>query len=152
MKKIFLAFSSIVLLIACKQPASELIVTKAPVDSLIKNWGNSWNNHDSAAVKKLFATGALLIDDNLIADNDSKLSDKWIGPNINLVNNFKTSQLQVWSTGENAGYSGTYEFDVIVKDTVVDHPKGAFSLNWKKLADGNWKITTATIHSFTEKK
>lgn len=131
---------------------SKTVVINAPVDSLVRNWGNSWSNHDSAAVKNLFANDALLIDDNLIADNETKISDKWISPNINLVSNFKAFQLQSWSTGENAGYTGTYEFDVVVKDTIVEHPKGAFSLNWKKLSNGNWKITTAAIHSFIAKK
>lgn len=152
MKKTFWFILATGAVISCKQPVSEVVVTSAPVDSLVKNWSNSWNNHDSAAVKNLFAPDALLIDDNLIADNETKISDKWIGPNINVVSNFKTAQLQVWSTGENAGYTGTYEFDVIVKDTIVDHSKGAFTLNWKKPVNGNWKITTATIHSFTAKK
>lgn len=139
-------------LYSCKQPLSETAVAVAPVDSLIANWGNSWNNQDSAGVRNLFTSDALLTDDNLIATNIDEISAKMISPNIHAVSNFKTSKLQDWSTNDRAGYTGSYELDVLVNKVVVAKPKGVFTVNWKKMDNGEWKIATATIYSFAEQK
>lgn len=152
MKKILMALLVTGTIVSCNQPSGNIIVQKAPIDSLIINWNNSWNNHDSAAVRNLFAADALLIDDNLIAMNANELSAKWISPNINAVNNLKATQLQEWETNERAGYTGKYQFDVLVKDSLIAQPRGVFTVNWKKTDNGDWKIMTATIHSFIEKK
>lgn len=139
------------ILFSCQQPGAVVSVTKAPVDSLINNWCKSWNEHDSAAVQNLFLPDALLIDDDLIATNVTDLSGKWIQKGINVVNNLKATKLQEWSEAGRAGYTGTYQLDVIVNDSVIAKPAGVFSVNWLKTTDGQWKITTATIHSFTKK-
>jgi ketosteroid isomerase-like protein len=137
------------IIFSCKQTSATSIVN-APVDSLIASWGNSWNHHDSAGGRNLFGD-ALLIDDDLIAHNPKEISAKWIHPNINVVSNLKSEKLQDWSANDRAGYTGTYEFDAVVNDSVVAKPKGVFTLNWAKTEKGDWKITTATIHSFKEK-
>lgn len=139
-------------LFSCKQPSSETAVITAPVDSLIANWGNNWNNQDSVGVRNLFTADALLTDDHLIATNIDEISAKMISPNIHVVSNFKTAKLQDWSTTDRAGYTGTYELDVLVNKVVVAKPKGVFAVNWKKTENGEWKITTATIYSFVDQK
>ena len=135
---------------SCQQHATKVALVKAPVDSLITSWSNSWNDHDSAAVRNLFMADALLLDNNLIANNANEIAAKWIHPNISLVHNFKSTRLQDWSSNDRAGYTGKYEFDVIVNDSVLAHPKGAYTVNWIKADNGDWKITTAAIHSLTE--
>lgn len=140
------------ILFSCSRPTPETVIVKAPVDSLITNWSNSWNNHDSAAVRNLFTEDALLIDDDFIAVNADEFSANWIHPNIKLVTNLSTTKLQDWSTGDRAGYTGKYELDVVVKDSVVAKGKGVFTVNWIKTGKGDWKITTADIHSFAERK
>ncbi len=140
------------ILFSCSQSTPETIIVKAPVDSLITNWSNSWNSHDSAAVRNLFTEDALLIDDDFIAVNANEFSAKWIHPNIKLVTNLRTTKLQDWSTNDRAGYTGKYELDVVVKDSVVAKGKGVFTVNWIKTEKGDWKITTANIHSFVENK
>ena len=150
MKKILTALILTGILFSCKQPST--VVVKAPIDSLIANWNSSWNNHDSTGVSNFFAADVLLIDDNLIATNAEEVAAKWIQPNINVVSNFKTIKLQDWSTNERAGYTGKYESDVVVKDSVIAKPKGVFTVNWIKRNKGDWKITTADIHAFVEKR
>jgi ketosteroid isomerase-like protein len=152
MKKILLSFVLAGLLFSCKQPSSDIAVVSAPVDSLINNWGISWNNHDSAAVRNMFASDALLTDDLVIASGTDEISAKMISPYIRSVSNFKASKLQEWSTNERAGYTGRYEFDAVVNNSVVAKPQGVFSVNWIKTESGEWKITTAVIYSFVEQK
>jgi len=103
-------------------------------------------------VRNLFTEDALLIDDDFIAVNADEFSANWIHPNIKLVTNLSTTKLQDWSTGDRAGYTGKYELDVVVKDSVVAKGKGVFTVNWIKTGKGDWKITTADIHSFAERK
>ncbi len=135
---------------SCNQPNSKEVESKAPVDSLISNWENSWNKHDSAGVSNMFLSDALLIDDQLITENSNDLSTKWIHPNINVVSNLKSTKLQEWSSNDRAGYTGKYEFDVVVNDAVVANQKGVYTVNWNRVEDGGWKISTANIHSFAE--
>ena len=150
MQKVFFLFILAGILFSCQQPSSETVVEKAPVDSLIENFSQGWNNHDSTSVINLFKQDALLTDDNLVAENASEIADKWIHPNINLVNHFKTTKLQDWSSQDRAGYTGTYEFDVILNDSLLANIKGLYTLNWIKEDTGEWKITTAAIHSLEQ--
>ncbi len=151
--KNILSLSALTLLVfSCTRPVAESVVAKAPIDSLITNWGNSFNNHDSAAVGNLFTANALLIDDDFIGTTTDEIATKWIHPNIKMVNHFKSSTLQEWSGTDRAGYTGKYEFDVIVNDSVVAKPSGVYTVNWIKTDKGDWKITTADIHSIPIKK
>lgn len=152
MRNILFTLIAAGLLFSCTPPSSETAGTEAHVDSLIAAWGTNWNNQDSAGVRNLFTDDALLTDDSLIASNIEEISARMIGPNIHVVSNFKSSRLQGWSTAERAGYTGTYELDIIVNKAVVAKPKGVFTVNWIKTAIGEWKITTATIYSFAEHK
>ena len=152
MKKILLSLALAGLLFSCKQPSSGMAVVNAPVDSLVNNWSINWNNHDSIAVRNMFASDALLTDNAVIATGADEISAKMISPYIRSVSNFKASKLQDWSTSERAGYTGTYEFDAVVNNSVVAKPKGVFAFNWIKTERGEWKITTAVIYSFVEQK
>jgi len=136
-----------VILFSCSQPTTQSVVAKAPVDSLIANWGNSWNNHDSAAVSNLFTADALLIDDDFIGTTTNEIATQWISPNINMVKHFKSTTLQEWSGNDRAGYTGKYQFDAVVNDSVVAKASGVYTVNWIKTDKGDWKITTADIHA-----
>jgi hypothetical protein len=152
MKNILLSLVMAGLLFSCQQPSADVVVVQAPVDSLVANWGISWNNHDSVAVRYMFTTDAVLTDDKIIASGIEEISAKMISPYIRSVNNFKASKLQDWSTNDRAGYTGTYEFDAVVNNSVVAKPKGVFSVNWIKTESREWKIATAVIYSFVEQK
>jgi hypothetical protein len=93
-------------LFSCQQPSARIAIANTPVDSLINNRGMSWNNHDSTAVRNMFATDALLTDDVVIASGADEISAKMISPYIWSVSNFKASKLQDWSTNERAGCAG----------------------------------------------
>ena len=155
MKKIIAAFIVIGTIFSCTQPSSEKtlsLTAKSPVDTLIRGWENNWNRHDSAAVRNMFATDAILIDDNLVLNGADELSEKWIHTNIAVVKNLNSTKLQEWSSDDRAGYIGKYELDVVIKDSVVAKPKGVYSVNWTKTGNGDWNITAAHIHSFSDKK
>lgn len=150
MKKTIAALGLITILFSCKdaQKTSTIVATKAPVDSLVTNWENNWNKHDSAGVRNMFVDDAILVDDNLVTTNAAEFTEKWIHRNINMVNNLTSTKLQEWSDGNRAGYTGKYILDVVVKDSVVAKPEGVYSVNWIKTETGDWKITSAVIHSF----
>ena len=140
------------ILASCSQSSANMAVEKIPVSSLVNSWTNTWNNHDSAGVRDLFMNDALVIDNDLISKNIEDISTEWIGPNINAVNNFKAVKLQEWSAADRAGYTGYYEFDYGVQDSAMTKAKGVFTLNWRKTEKGDWKITTADIHSVASKQ
>lgn len=150
MKKIIAFLSLIIILFACNnaEKNTPIVAAKAPIDSLITNWETSWNQHDSTAVRNMFMEDALLVDDNLVTKNADEFSAKWIHPSINMINNVTSTKLQEWSNGDRAGYTGKFNLDVIVKDSVVAKPEGIYSVNWLKNKVGEWKITSAVIYSF----
>jgi ketosteroid isomerase-like protein len=139
------------LLFSCSQNNSEKIIATSPVDEEITKWEKNWNSHDSAGVVNLFAEDALLIDDKLIANNKSEIAAKWVHPNINLVTHFKSQQLKQWNTSETAGYTGKYDFDVTVKDSVIQKINGVYTVIWKINDKREWKVITAHINSIVAK-
>ncbi len=152
MKKMLFSLIVAGMLFSCNQPSTESIDTNAPIDLLVANWADGWNNHDSAAVRNLFEDEALLTDDQLIATGIEEIAAKMISPNIRLVSNLKSSKLQEWTHRDMAGYTGTYRLEVLINQEVVATPIGIFTVNWRKNKSGEWKITTATIYSFAEQK
>jgi len=64
-----------------------------------------------------------------------------------MVKHFKSTTLQEWSGNDRAGYTGKYQFDAVVNDSVVAKASGVYTVNWIKTDKGDWKITTADIHA-----
>ena len=150
MKKIPLLLLVIITIFSCNETPTKATdkSVKAPIDSLISNWENNWNKHDSAGVRNMFLVDAVLVDDNLVTVNADAISEKWLHPYINVVNNVKSTKLQEWSEGNRASYTGKYALDVVIKDSVIARPEGVFTVNWLKTEKGDWKISSAIIHSF----
>jgi ketosteroid isomerase-like protein len=146
MKKIIYVFL-MAILFSCTPSQDPPKEVKAPIDALVANWRNNWNNHDSIGVRNMFLEDALLIENELICRNAEEFAAKWIHPNIRGVKNLETNKLQEWSTSERAGFTGTYSVEVI-HDSIPEYPKGAFAVNWIKTQNGEWKITSAVIHAF----
>ena len=71
----------------------------------------------------------IIADNNLVTKNLKELSNEWIHPNIRIVNNFKSTKMQDWSTNDRAGYAGNWTLDVLVNDSIVARPTGAFTLS-----------------------
>lgn len=147
MKKIFTFLVLATVLLSCAQAPSPQTEEKAPIDELVANWRNNWNNHDSVGVRNMFLEDALLIENEIICLNADEFAIKWIHPNIRGVHNLETSKLQEWSDADRAGFTGTYQVEVM-HDSLAVYPKGAFTVNWVKTEDGEWKITSAVIHAF----
>ena len=51
MKKLLILISTTCLMIACQIPSNKVTV-ESPVDSLVTNWANNWNNHDSLVLTR----------------------------------------------------------------------------------------------------
>lgn len=132
---------------SCNTLEKEAPVEFAPVDELIQNWVDNWNNHDSIGVRNMFLDNAILIENKIICKNAEEFATKWIHPNIRGVHTLKASKIQEWSTIDRAGYVGTYQVEV-VHDSIDIFPKGAFTVNWVKTENNEWKITSAVIHAF----
>ncbi|MDP8233145.1 MAG: hypothetical protein P9L91_10830 [Candidatus Zophobacter franzmannii] len=147
MKKLLIVLLVAVVLISCAKLTVQSIA-KAPIDSLVADWCNGFNNHDAEAITNMFETDAILMDDNIIITNQQQMLHEWIDPNLSHVSNLKAEQLQAWSTSDRAGYAGKYSVDYTLDDGTVNHPKGVFMVNWTKNAEGEWKITTACINPF----
>jgi ketosteroid isomerase-like protein len=110
-----------------------------------------WNKQDSAGVASLFAPDAIVSDDNRNFLNTADILNKWIHPNIRMVRNLKTTKIQEWSAKDRAGYTGFYEIDLIMHDSIIARPKGVVTFNFIKNKNG-WQITTAHLHSFFTRK
>jgi len=151
MKKIILGILAVGLLFSCSKKPTETELPKAPIDSLIANWQNTWNNNDSAGICNMFAPDIVLIDDELVIMNSKELADNWAGPYHKLVKNLKTEKMQEWSSADRAGYTGKYELDIVINDSVIGHPHGIFTANWIKTENGEWKVTTANMNAFSDK-
>ena len=152
MKKFFLFLMATGIMISCTEQPSKSVIEKAPIDALMATWENTWNNQDSVGFKNQFTENALLIDDNLIAIGTDQINTKFIRAFINVVTNIKDVKLKDWSTNDMAGYTGTYSLEVVVNKQVVNRGTGAVTINWVKTEKGEWKITTAVIHSFPTAK
>jgi len=137
---------AMLLIASCTKPTETTTITP-PVDSLITEWAKSWNSHDSLGVRNMFEADGILVDDNIVARSHDEMMAKWIRPNINAVNNLTAEKIQEWTTADRAGFTGFYELDVIVNDSLIAHPKGMFTVNWRKNDNGSWKITNAHINS-----
>lgn len=151
MKKILIAICVAGIFFSCKQTTPKIVTAKAPIDSLITNYNNAWNNHDSIAIRNLFAHEALLIDDEIIAKNVDEISATWIKPYYRFVNNISLAKMQEWSSGDRAGFTGTYILNLTMKNAKkkdkIMKIKGTCTMIWMKNDKGDWKIATNDIHS-----
>ena len=95
----------------------------------------------------MFLSDAILIENDIICKGIQELEEKWIQPNVNLVQGLKASKLQEWSTETRAGYTGGYEVEVTI-DSVINKLKGVFTVTWMKTESEEWKISSAMIHAF----
>ena len=136
------------LLVSCNSNSVTTTSTeKAPVDKLVANFCDGWNNHDSTGVKNQFLDDAILIDDHILTSSIAEMSSKWIRPNMPHIKSITPTKLQEWSTGDRAGYTGTYKMVFIKPKGDLGNSNGLLTVNWLKTAQGEWKITNAHIHS-----
>ena len=147
MKKTSLILILSTLICSCTPTPSIPIANASPVDSLSAHFASVWNHQDSAGVRQLFGNTVLLTDDDMMVTTPGEISSKWIHPNIRVVHNFKTTKLQDWSSTDRAGYTGKFEFDAIVNDSVVAHPAGIYTINWLRNENNQWLINTCIIYS-----
>ena len=149
MKNIIITGCITYLLIAC-QITSKEVTEESSIDSLITNWENNWNNHDSTAIKNMYDNDVVFFDGNIVARNKEELITKMIRPYFNAMKNMKHETVQKWITQDKVGSSGLWTVDMVVSDTMVVQLKGAFTYIWKTSNKGEWKVITTHIHDFSD--
>jgi len=98
----------------------------------------------------MFDEDAVLFDNNILTRNPDELRTKLIQPYHDILINMQTEKIQEWVTKNRAVTSGTWTVDIIVNDTILKPAKGAFTIVWKRIEGGEWKVTNAHIHDFTK--
>ena len=149
MKKIFMLSFVTCLMIACQIPSNKVTV-ESPVDSLVTNWANNWNNHDSLALINMFASDVVVFDNNLVMKNSEELITKLIRPYYNIMTDMRIEKISEWVANDRAGFSGTWSVNIFASDTVAVLHTGAFTCVWEKSKSGEWKVINAHISDFTE--
>ncbi len=148
MKNLLILIFLTCLFTACQNPTNN-VTNESPVDSLISTWNNAWNNHDSLAVMNLFEPTGILFAGNTVTRNQDELL-KMISPGMKSLNNLKSEKVLEWSTSDRAGLAELWEYDEIVNDSLISHPKGAATFNWRKTENGEWKLSNVHINNFIE--
>ena len=149
MKRILLLTIVICSLTTC-QKTNDKLETESPIDPLLNNFISSWNNNDSITAKNMFASDAIVFDDNIIAKNHEELMSNWIRPLITTITNVQMEKTQEWVTEDLAGCSGFWSIDILHNDSVAASYKGVMTFIWILSEKGEWKISHAHLHSFYE--
>jgi ketosteroid isomerase-like protein len=147
MRQYSILLFGLVLITSCNRSTDIATKQLSPVDSLICEWTTNWNNHDSIAIKNMFDADVILIDDNMIAKSQDEVVSKLIRPNIKAINNIKAAKINEWVSNDRAFYTGTYELDIIVNDSLIDQHRGYWTVGWKKNDKDEWKISNVHINS-----
>lgn len=149
MRQISILLLGLILLTSCNSKTQTAAIEMSPVDSLISVWLNNWNSHDSVAIKNMFEDDVILMDNDMIARSQDEVVSKLIRPNISRIKSMKAEKINEWVSDDRAFFAGTYILDVIVNDSLIDHPKGFWTVCWKKNDKDGWKISSVHINSVT---
>jgi ketosteroid isomerase-like protein len=147
MKQVSILFFGLILITSCNRTTHTSTNQLSPVDSLIGAWIKNWNNHDSIAIKNMFDSDVILIDDNMIAKSQDEVVSKLIRPHIKDINNIKAEKINEWVSYDRAFYTGTYVLDFFVNDSQIDQHKGFWTVSWKKDDKDEWKICDVHINT-----
>lgn len=113
-------------------------------DSLIQQWNQAWNAHDSASIMNLMNDAVILIGEtNQVRGKDS-IGRAFVGKNAPVLRDLKTRILTSGNSGNLAFVYGTYEHDVQLPDTLLKGIHGNFSLVYQHHNE-NWKLNVIQI-------
>lgn len=136
-----LLISFLLAVTACNQPAGTGAAMPPSPDSLIRQWNNAWNQHDSATLAQLFHEESVVIFNNRLKfPGRDSIMNGWIGPNLSSVANLKTVKISSGATDGMAWYTGDYTLDMLQNDSLVAQDVGLFTTIWKKDQSQQWKI------------
>lgn len=110
-------------------------------DSLVNEWNEAWNKHDSTAISNLLAQNSVVIfsTEEKLEGVDNIMTD-WVNKNLPLVRNLKTEKTSSSTSSEMAYFNGTYTLDIVRNDTVLGSDKGCFTFIWKLQDSKDWKM------------
>ncbi len=115
--------------------------TTISTDSLINNWNQGWNTHDSTAIGNLFTDNSVVVFSSkkrFTGAND--IMNNWINKNLPSVKNLKTEKISASASSDMAFFNGTYTLDITRNDSVVGNDAGCFTIIWKQQQPKDWKI------------
>ena len=136
-----LLISFLLAVAACNQPAGTGAAMPPSPDSLIRQWNNAWNQHDSATLAQFFHEESVVIFSNKLKfPGRDSIMNGWIGPNLSSVANLKTVKISSGATDGMAWYTGDYTLDILQNDSLVAQDVGLFTTIWKKDQAQQWKI------------
>lgn len=110
-------------------------------DSLINNWNQGWNNHDSKALTNSFTDNSVVVFSSkkkFIGAND--IMNNWINKNLPSVKNLKTEKISASASSDMAFFNGTYTLDITRNDSLVGNDAGCFTIIWKQQQPNDWKV------------
>jgi ketosteroid isomerase-like protein len=144
---LFLALATV---LSCNQTTEKsTLTTPVNVDSLTATFLAGWNNKDSAAIMKTIADNAIVMNDSLIHNGLSAISNNWISGGVKVISNIKTSSVIKDSDNKIAYDGGTYTLDLTIPGGPVLKEKGNYNLVWTKQQNGDWKLTLIHIEDIT---
>jgi len=144
---LFLALATV---LSCNQTTEKsTLTTPVNVDSLTATFLAGWNNKDSAAIMKAIADNAIVMNDSLIHNGLSAISNNWISGGVKVISNIKTSSVIKDSDNKIAYDGGTYTLDLTIPGGPVLKEKGNYNLVWTKQQNGDWKLTLIHIEDIT---
>lgn len=118
--------------------------TAAPTvspDSLITNWNQSWNTHDSTALTNLFTSNSIVVfSSKKRFTGGDDIMKSWISPTLLSVKNLKTEKISASSSADMAFFNGTYSLDITRNDSIVGTDAGCFTIIWKQQNPNDWKV------------
>ncbi len=141
-----LSFIVVLLLIssACKQSNSKSELSSSydvSSDSLMNEWNEAWNTHDSTAISNLLTSNSVVVfsTKERLMGADSIMTN-WVNKNLPSVTNLKTEKVSSSESSEMAYFNGTYTLDITRNDSVVGSDAGCFNIVWKLQDNQDWKI------------
>ena len=143
--KLILAGICLSLAFTCQSPTETtspvLEETPVSVDSLMENWNEAWNTHDSSTVANFFHEQSVVIFSSSyqMVGQDSIVKN-WVRQSLPTVSNLKTLKISSGSGADLAYYSGTYSLNFTQGDSVQDTDTGIFTAVWKLQPDQSWKV------------
>ena len=149
MKNLLILIMAVCLLSGSQKPINKLAI-ESPVDSLIKNWNNAWNNNDLSTIEKMFEQDAVYIMDKEVSRNYDEISRHIRSSEITL-NNLQTEKIKEWVTSDISGSTGLWQSDFMLNDSLLYSGKGAFTLIWTKNKNEEWKVSVFYGNTFVNK-
>jgi ketosteroid isomerase-like protein len=143
MKTILYSLFAIFFLASCSKSESGEINTR----DLNQEFIGAWNARDSDKVISMMADDVQFLQGEVLFRGKSEVSDKWVRETMGTIADLKLYPVSSGTDTKMAYEAGTFSVDVLPE--APGEPRGLgegnFMLLWKKMDDGNWKLSYAQL-------